>query len=251
MLKGVRVNTDTETTTTGSFQQYRDYTYDSLGQLKTEVNHTTKDSTVYTYDTVGNMTQRVITNSNTGNTTTVTYIYSTDPDSDGDGESESGWADMLTQIRTVVTDSDGNVISDVVETADYDAIGNPTSYRGATLNWHARQLEGYSKNGKWVTYDYDANGQRTYKNNYNEKSYYMYVGNNVVYEKRGDKDLYLWYDSYGYLAAFQVCFADGSSLRTIATTNKEGDVLGLYSLAGEQLVSYEYDSWGNLISFTD
>ena len=61
----------------------------------------------------------------------------------------------------------------------------------------------------------------------------------------------MWYDSYEKLAAFQVNFSDGSSLRTIATTNKEGDVLGLYSLAGEQLVSYEYDSWGNFISFTD
>ena len=44
---------------------------------------------------------------------------------------------------------------------------------------------------------------------------------------------------------------DSDSLIYYAATNAQGDVLGLYGGSGTLYVTYEYDSWGNLISMTD
>ena len=44
------------------------------------------------------------------------------------------------------------------ETIDYDQIGNPITYRGATMAWRGRQLTGYAKNGVTSTFSYDADG---------------------------------------------------------------------------------------------
>ena len=57
--------------------------------------------------------------------------------------------------------------------------------------------------------------------------------------------MYFWYDSYGNLAAIRAYFANGSDVLLYATTNAQGDVMGLYTGAGNLFVSYEYDAWGN------
>ena len=44
------------------------------------------------------------------------------------------------------------------EEIEYDSIGNPTSYLGATLSWRGRELAGYSKGNKQISYSYDVDG---------------------------------------------------------------------------------------------
>ena len=81
----------------------------------------------------------------------VTYNYGADTD--------AGWNKLLTSI--VIEKYTGNeVTSTVTETIDYDAIGNPISYRGATMGWFGRQLTSYSKNGTTITNTYDVEGIR-------------------------------------------------------------------------------------------
>lgn len=52
--------------------------------------------------------------------------------------SNAGWKYLLTSITTVDYTEGG---STTTETMDYDAIGNPTSYLGATLSWRGRKLK--------------------------------------------------------------------------------------------------------------
>ncbi len=59
----------------------------------------------------------------------VTYNYGTDTD--------AGWNRILKVITTELY-TGSTVTSIVTETIDYDAIGNPISYRGATMGWYGR-----------------------------------------------------------------------------------------------------------------
>ena len=65
---------------------------------------------------------------------------------------DSLWSDKLTAY-------DGQTIT-------YDAIGNPTSYKGAALTWQGRLLMSYAKDGERHDYTYDADGLRTSKKKY-------------------------------------------------------------------------------------
>ena len=50
-------------------------------------------------------------------------------------DSDCGWENLLTNI-TINNYTDNTT---TVETIDYDEIGNPISYRGATLGWYGHQ----------------------------------------------------------------------------------------------------------------
>ena len=80
----------------------------------------------------------------------------------------------------------------------------------------------------------------------------MYEGDKVVYEKRGEDQFFYYYDSYGHFSAIRhICAADNTDYIFYANTNAQGDVIGLYNGPGTQIVSYEYDAWGNVISMVD
>ena len=83
------------------------------------------------------------------------------------------------------------------ETISYDNIGNPTPYLGANLIWFGRQMQSYTKGDTSVSYTYDANGLRGSKTVNGVKSDYLYLDGKLVYEKKGDVDIYYNYDSYG------------------------------------------------------
>ncbi len=126
----------------------------------------------------------------------VTYNYGTDED--------AGWNNLLTSIVTEQYTS-GEVTSTVTETIDYDAIGNPISYRGATMGWYGRQMASYSKGGISITNTYDVEGVRGSKTVNGSKTTYQYINGQLYYEKRGDgKELYYLYDSYGNLAMIRM-----------------------------------------------
>ena len=113
------------------------------------------------------------------------------------------------------------------------------------MSWYGRQMTSYSKGNVSATFTYDADGLRGSKTVNGSKTTYFYVGDQLMYECRGDgKELYFYYDSYGNLSAIRYISSIGDYYYFV-TTNKQGDVLGLYSENGNLKVSYEYDVWGN------
>ena len=256
--KAERKSTDE---TKADFKEYKNdvdyvtYAYDDLGQLTEENFSNDRNKNTWKYDELGNVTKKVnnltrrITNPITNvthedeKTTTLWYNYGVDPDSDNDGKSEAGWKNLLTSVTTTKA-LDGIELFSETEYIDYDAIGNPTTYLGATLTWNGRQLTSYSKDDISISYKYDANGLRNYKKIGSVTSKYFYVNGLLHYEERSDgKKLYYFYDSNGYLSGIEY-----NDITYYPATTLNGDVVAIYNNLGECLAKYEYDAWGNVLS---
>ena len=130
--------------------------------------------------------------------------------------------------------------------------GNPTEYQGATMEWYGRQLTSYSNGNVSATFTYDADGLRGSKTVNGSETTYFYVGDQLMYESRPDgTKLYFYYDSYEALSAIRYVTAANNEYYYYVTTNKQGDVLGIYSASGSLLASYDYDAWGNCTILSD
>ena len=102
-----------------------------------------------------------------------------------------------------------------------------------------------------VDYTYAANGLRSTKTVNGVKSEYLYLDGQLVYEKRGNVGYYYFYDANGHFAGLKWFDEQGEPHAYYALTNSMGDVLGLYTNTGELVASYEYDTWGQVISVKD
>lgn len=206
------------------------YTYDALGQLKTEINVDLGQKIIYTYDSGGNITSKSIyayTNGTVGALqNTVNYTY------------DGVWKDKLTNYN-------GTAIT-------YDAIGNPLTYRdGMSFTWNGRQMATANLNGTAVTYKYDADGLRNYKKVGNTVHEYEYVGGQLVYEKRGDLKFYYRYNAMGELASIKRINSSGTEYTVYVVTNTRGDVEELWLASGTRVARYVYDTWGNILHIYD
>ncbi len=207
------------------------YEYDALSQLTRENNKYLNQTITYTYDKGGNITKKTIYPYTAGSlngvapTETIVYNYG-----------NSSWTDLLTSYN-------GQNIA-------YDAIGNPTSYLGYTLKWNGRQLSSLSGNGTTASYKYDADGLRSYKKVNGVETTYQYVGDKLMYEKRGTTEFYYYYNSFGNLAGIKYV-QNGTEYMVYAVCNMRGDVEDLYWGSGNLACHYTYDTWGNVISVTD
>ncbi len=141
-------------------------------------------------------------------------------------------------LVSVDLNGSGKITSD--ETISYDRIGNPTTYLGADLTWFGRQLTSYSKGDTSVSYRYNEDGLRTWKKVNGVEREYVYIGDQLHYEKRGSKNIFYFYDCNGYLTGLEY---DGVTYYPATTLN--GDVVAIYDHNGTCLVEYEYDAWGN------
>lgn len=112
-------------------------------------------------------------------------------------------------------------------------------------------MQTYTKDDLDISYTYDANGLRGSKTVNGVKSDYLYLDGKLVYEKKGDVDIYYNYDSYGNFAGMKWYDAAGTAYALYALTNAQGDVLGLYNGNGELKIAYTYDTWGKVLSETD
>ena len=174
---------------------YRTYTYDLKNQLLSEVNSTNGITTNFTYDAIGNITKKVQSGAVSK---TINYRYGND--------GKTGWNNLLTGV-----DLSGNGAYESTETISYDAIGNPTTYLGASLSWYGRQLKNYTKGSTSVSYTYDADGLRGTKIYNGTKSTYHYVSGQLRYETRGSQKFYYFYDASGNLSANRYYDANGPS----------------------------------------
>ena len=204
------------------------YTYDAKNQLVRHDSATLKATYTYAYDAGGNIT------------TKKTYAYTTDS-LDGKTPTEtinytygnSAWKDELTSYKG--------------ESIVYDAIGNPTTYRGWGMTWQGRQLTKAVKD-KTVTFTYDSEGIRTSKSDGTNTTKYLLNGTQILAQTTNGKTLSFFYDQQGN----RVAMADGSNKLYYYIYNLQGDVIALADAStGKLAVTYTYDAWGKLVKLED
>ncbi len=204
-----------------NFSGASQYVYDEAGQLIREITGSTIYE--YAYDSKGNISSRKVYSGETL-VSTDTFTYGSDT-----------WEDRLTGYNN--------------KTIAYDSIGNPTSYLGATLSWRGRELSGYSKGNKQISYSYDVDGMRyrkVVKENDSVKATYDYVYSDgtlilLTYTANGVSNTARFvYDSWGEPRGFML----NDNATYLYLKNAQGDITGIVDENGEILVRYTYNAWG-------
>ena len=200
------------------------YTYDAKNQLVRHDSATLKATYTYAYDAGGNITTKKIYAYTTGSldgktpTETINYTYG-----------NSAWKDELTSYKG--------------EAIEYDAIGNPTTYRGWGMTWQGRQLTKAVKD-KTVTFTYDSEGIRTSKSDGTNTTKYLLNGTQILAQKTGSTTLSFFYDQQGN----RVGMADSSNHFYYYIYNLQGDVIALADAStGKLAATYTYDAWGKIV----
>ncbi len=183
------------------------YKYDALNRLIREDNKTFKKTWLYSYDNKGNILCKRETaftlkeNVEESEFTSVQYEY------DGD------------KLLTFGT-----------EACEYDAIGNPTTYRGKSVSWsNGRQMTSYDG----TAFTYDGLGRRLSKGNIT----YTYDSNNrVIKQSNGIEFIY---DNSGVAG---IVYNSGTYLYR---KDGQGNIIALLDSNGNIVVEYKYDAWGN------
>ena len=208
----------------------KEYTYDALGQLATEVNGS-GTTFGYAYDTAGNI--RNITKDGT-----VTKSF---------GYTNPSWPDLLTSVTS------GSTTKDILyegqsQTSDLPSSGNPVTYyngRDYTFTWtKGRQLASATVDGKNVTYTYDMSGVRTSKTVDGTTYHYTTLSGKVMRQQWGNKSLEFVYDDGNQ--PFAMIYKHGSEAELYYyLVNAQGDVSAILDSSGKLAASYDYDAWGN------
>ena len=208
----------------------KEYTYDALGQLATEVNGS-GTTFGYAYDTAGNI--RNITKDGT-----VTKSF---------GDTNPSWPDLLTSVTS------GSTTKDILyegqsQTSDLPSSGNPVTYyngRDYTFTWtKGRQLASATVDGKNVTYTYDMSGVRTSKTVDGTTYHYTTLSGKVMRQQWGNKSLEFVYDDGNQ--PFAMIYKHGSEAELYYyLVNAQGDVAAILDSSGTMVAFYDYDAWGN------
>ncbi len=135
----------------------------------------------------------------------------------------------------------------------YDEIGNPVHYRGIDLTWeNGRELTSAIGSGIYAEYTYDSNGLRTSKklDDYFVHTY-KYINGKVCYEEYEDKKFWFFYDADGNPSHFRYFHDENEYDDYYYGCNWRGDVIAIFDSEGNLAGSYDYDAWGNAISFND
>ena len=204
-------------TVTENGKLYARYRYDSLNRLIREDNAAFGTST-YSYDENGNILNKTVYGYTLAETLEggIEHVYA---------YKQNGWKDQL-----VLFDD---------QSCSYDAIGNPTVYRGSAAVWRGRRLINY----KGVSYSYDVNGIRTDKTVNGVTVKYVCDGTTILAEQRSNSSATQWlYYIYGAdgVAGFTV-----NGEEYLYRKNIQGDVTHVYKKDGTLVALYSYDAWGN------
>ena len=208
------------------------YRYDGLNRLVREDN-VHFGTTILQYDHAGNILSKTVHPFTLDDTVTVQgkeYHYE---------YAQHGWKDQLTSFNGL-------------NCADYDALGNPTVYKGRSLSWQGRRLLSYGKDRLFANFTYDVNGVRTSKTITQDgvavvENKYFYDGNQLIAEQIVNNgsisNRYYIYGADGVAGFSQ----DGATY--LYRKNAQGDVTHIYKQeANGSLVlvaQYVYDAWGN------
>lgn len=197
------------------------YTYDDFGRLQSVEDFEAGDLRTYSYDDGGNLTTRRYIDyyhSHEGYQTLGSYTYG-----------DSQWKDLLTAYN-------GTPIT-------YDAIGNPLTDGTWTYTWqHGRQLAGMEKDGRSLSYTYNADGKRIAKTVDGVTYNYHYLGDQLVEMTWGDNRMRFTYDAIG-----PATVEYNGTIYTYVK-NAQGDVVSIVNYDGIEVMAYIYDAWGNQLS---
>ncbi len=195
------------------------YVYDGLNRLIRE-NTTDFGRITYEYDNAGNILCKTVRGKK------YRYTYP-----------QNGWKDQLLE-RSYKENN-----KEIVERFEYDSLGNPTVYRNKSLTWQGRRLMSHDTDNGIVKFTYDVTGIRTSKEFDEVTTKYIYDGNNLVAEQRGDVWIYYIYGVDG-VAGFN--HQDNIYLYR---KNVQGDVTHIYKQEENKTLTlvaqYVYDAWGN------
>ncbi len=229
------------------------YEYDEFNQL-TRVNDPFENVThVYTYNN-GNIVYDLVYEYSVGvlpsyPLSATQYLYE-----------NATWSDILTGVKKSHFDNGVEIIDDRYSISS-DTIGNITNLNGSEYSWLGRQLQSVSNsdNSK-TTYSYNADGQRIAKavnsangDEYNYRYYYngnILAGYKLVITKSDGSstthNVAFMYDENG--EAFGI---DINGKEYFYVKNAQNDVIAIVNSNNETVVSYQYDSWGKLLSCED
>ena len=223
------------------------YVYDEAGQLVRENNMFTEKSYTYVYDKGGNIAQKNEYSYSTEELgeaiSTINYTY------------DSVWKDKLTAYgeTAIATDSIGNPLNMVSKTF----FGGANS---ATLEWNGRQLSSATVDGTKYEYTYDSSGLRTRMVIYNKNqptvsAIYYYIWQNgkmlgyCITDANGviEHTVKMLFDNNGDTVGYELYAAEDNSTKAyFFHKNLQGDITDAFNENGETVISYYYDSWGNI-----
>ena len=219
------------------------YEYDSLNRLTKETNLAIGSEWRYTYDNGGNITRKEEYNPSTG-----ALVSSRDY-----GYGHSYWKDQLTSWGSYGTNS-----------FVYDDSGNPTKYKGKTLEWEGKRLTRYNESDmKYTDLSYDGNGLLAgyfYSNTYSIWGGATFTttmtreitrdGDRILSEKVTEynpetnsttvKNIMYAYDEKG------VSGMTVGGKKYYFVRNIFGDVTAIYNTSRVKCAEYAYDAWGTM-----
>lgn len=201
------------------------YYYDDYNELIKEENYIKNEKVVYNYDNFGNLLTKVTTNM-IDNDIINTDIYQ---------YSNTNWKVQLTNYN-------GDNIT-------YDGVGNPlTIGNNIKMSWingkYLNLYEDVSKNLE-ISYEYDINGIRTSKTVNGIKTKYYLENSHIIFEQNDNNLIYYLYSGNDILGL------EYNKNRYYYLKNLQGDIIGIFDSNYVQIVSYEYDSWGKILSIKD
>ena len=216
------------------------YHYDDLRRLVREDNGYSYRTYTYEYDASGNILNRkeysyTAPETAVGTpTSTYTYTYG-----------DSTWKDLLTSYNG--------------ESMVYDAVGNPTTYRGKAFTWdnNIRKPVTMQTDGGSLEFAYDAAGARREKTatfiGADVSHFYHYDGGILLYEVISTQTpldetptveiIEYIYDETGSPVGM---IYDGTEYYFVK--NLQGDVQRIYKADGTLVGEYHYDAWGNILN---
>lgn len=228
------------------------YTYDAHGRLRTEIDYKKKRYHEYRYGDTGNMSKHRIFKINDDGSIAASPLKEMAMTYDTDGN----WKDQLISYN-------GKPI-------EYNKAGNPIRYLDEmTFSWsRGRQLSGIIFDDGTetqteeetveydVTYKYNQEGLRTYKETSDIVTTYEWDASTLVREtvkyKATNKiyDIWYFYDSNGDAIGFEYSFINDvnekSTTRIYYEKDLQGNVIGLLDCRGAEIATYFYDAWGNI-----
>ncbi len=267
------VTTSTDMSKTNLIKDYvLSYEYDENGNITHEYSGTEKTAENlryrYTYDEANQLTRVDDT------IQLKTYVYQYDKG--GNRVSEKIYAytlsDTLGSVQQEIVSEYDNIVWDDLLTSyngkaiTYDNAGNPLTYDGQTYVWNGKQLkEVVAQDGSKTVFNYDANGLRTRKIQYNAEGGIDYLIDYVWSDGKivsqlltlvatstsadgttssfaiGPIPSKVIYDDNGIPQGFTCGEACLGFVR-----NLQGDVIALVDYDGNIVAEYSYDPWGNI-----
>jgi RHS repeat-associated protein len=134
----------------------------------------------------------------------------------------------------------------------YDGAGNLIDDGEYSYTWQmGRQLQGITGTGLTTSYKYNEDGLRTEKTVNGQTHVYTLLGSSVTREVIKDATgNMLWTIHYSYAGDSTPVSMNVNGTEYYYLKNAQGDITHIVDEEGNEVASYEYDAWGNILSIT-